>query len=141
VSTTAVVLLGVIAVATLVMASVQVGLVIVAGRLARQVQELGTRIDKEIRPLVANATAVSGNAVKASELALAQIERVDRVFTDVVQRIDDTSRLVQGTILAPVREGRALLAAVGAALGAVRDVRESRARSLGVDDDDPLFIG
>lgn len=140
-STTAVVLLGVIAVATLVMASIQVGLVVVSIRLARQVQALGTRFEREIRPLVANATAVSGHAVRASELAVAQIERADRAFADVVQRIDDTSRLLQGTILAPVREGRALLAGLGAAIGAVRDVRQTRARDRGVDDDDPLFIG
>jgi len=141
VSDTAVALLGVIAVATLVMASVQVGLAIVAARLARQVEALGTRIDQDIRPLVANATLVSSNAARATELAVAQIERADRLFADVAQRIDDTSRLLQGTILAPVREGRALLAAIGAALGVMRDVRQARAQTLGIDDDDPLFIG
>jgi hypothetical protein len=141
VSTTAVVLLGLIAAATVVMAVIQVGLVVVAVRLGRRVQELGAKIEQDIKPLVANATLVSGNAVRATELAVAQIERADRVFSDVVRRVDETSRVLQGTILAPAREGRALLAAIGAAIGAVRQGRRLPDRSSTADEDDPLFIG
>lgn len=140
-STTAVVFLAVIAAATLVMAVVQVGLIIVSIRLAGQMQALGTRFEEQIKPLLANVTALSGNAVRVSESAVAQFERAERAFADVVQRIDETSRLVQGTILAPVREGRALLAALGAILGAVRGSQEARRHPLGAEDDDPLFIG
>ncbi len=140
-STTAVVLLGVIAVATLVMAAIQVALVVVGLRLARQVQDLGTRIEQDVRPLVANATTVAVNAARASELALAQIERADRVLADIVQRIDDTSRLVRGAILAPAREGRAILAAIGAAVGVIREAQRAGPRSQSPDEDDPLFIG
>lgn len=140
-STTAVVLLGVIAFATLVMASIQVALVVVGLRLARQVQDLGTRIERDIRPLVANAATVASNAARASELALTQVERADRVFSDLAQRIDDTSRLVRGAILAPAREGRAVLAAIGAAVGVFRDAQRPRSSSPSPDEDDPLFIG
>ena len=140
-STTAVVLLGVIAVATLAMASIQIALVVVGMRLARQVQALGTRIEQEIKPLVADATTVAANAARASELALAQIERADRIFSDLVQRIDDTSRLVRGAILAPASEGRAILAAVSAAIGVVRDAQRPGTRGRGPDEEDPLFIG
>ena len=140
-STTAVVLLGVIALATFVMAAFQIGLFIVAARLARRLEELGTRIEQEIRPLVSDATVVAANAARVSELAVAQVERADRVLADLAQRVDDASRLVQGALLAPVREGRALLAGIGAAIGAVREVRQARAQALGMDDDDPLFIG
>jgi len=141
VSTTAVVLLGVIAVATLVMAAIQVALVVVGLRLARQVQDLGTRIERDIRPLVANATAVASNAARASELALTQVERADRIFSDLVERIDDASRLVRGAILAPAREGRAILAAIGAAVGVIREAQRTRPHSPSPDEDDPLFIG
>jgi hypothetical protein len=141
VSTTAVVLLGVIAVATLVMASVQVALVIVGTRLARQVQDLGTRIERDLQPLVDGATIVAGNAARASELALLQIERADRALSDLTQRIDDTTRLVRGAVSAPAREGRALMAAIGAALGVVRDAQRPRPRGPALDEDDPLFIG
>jgi hypothetical protein len=141
VSTTAVVLLGVIAMATLVMAAIQVALVVVGLRLAKQVQDLGTRIERDIRPLVANAATVASNAARASELALTQVERADRVFSDLAQRIDDTSRLVRGAILAPAREGRAVLAAIGAAVGVFRDAQRPRSNSSSPDEDDPLFIG
>lgn len=139
-STTAEVLLGLIAVATLAMAAVQVGLVIVAVRLARQVQDLRASLDGEIRPLILNLSAASNNMVRVTELAVTQIQRVDRLFGDLAHRVDDATRLVQSTLLAPLREGRALLAAVGAALGAMRDMRPIREEQLPADDD-PLFIG
>ena len=139
-STTAEVLLGLIAVATLVMAAVQVGLVIVAVRLARQVQDLRASLDGDIRPLIVNLSAASNNVVRVTELAVTQIQRVDRLFGDLADRVDDATRLVQSTLLAPLREGRALLAAVGAALGAMRDMRPTHEEPLPADDD-PLFIG
>jgi hypothetical protein len=140
VSSTAEVLLGLIAVATVVMAAVQVGLVIVALRLARQVQDLRAQIHGEIGPLLLNLSAASNNVVRVTELAVAQIQRVDRLFGDLAHRVDDATNLVQATLLAPLREGRALLAAVGAALGALRDTRSPREDPLPTDDD-PLFIG
>ena len=139
-STTAVMLLGVIAVATMLMAAVQVGLVIAAIRLAKQVQELRAWIEVEIRPLVANLAVASNRAVRVTEVAVEQIERVDRLFADLTRRVDEGSRLVQATLLAPLREGRALLAAVAAAIGALRDVRQASEPPL-AGDDDPLFIG
>jgi hypothetical protein len=140
VSETAVALLGVIAVATALMAAVQVGLVVAAIRLARQVQELRAWVDVEIRPLMVNLSVASMKAVRATEVAVDQIERVDRLFADLARRVDEGSRVVQATLLAPLREGRALLAAVAAALGAMREVRRSREPSF-TGDDDPLFIG
>jgi hypothetical protein len=128
------------AVATLAMAAVQVGLVIVAVRLARQVQDLRASLDVEIRPLILNLSAASNNVVRVTEIAVTQIQRVDRLFGDLTHRVDDATRLVQSTLLAPLREGRALLAAVGAALGAMRDMRPTREDPLPADDD-PLFIG
>jgi hypothetical protein len=140
VSTTAVVLLGLIAAATMVIAGVQVGLVIVALRLAKQMQELRASVEFDIRPLVLNLSAASNNVVRVTEVAVTQIQRVDRMFNDVALRLDDATRLVQDTLLAPLREGRALLAAVGAAVGALGGTRSSRGESLPADDD-ALFIG
>jgi hypothetical protein len=141
VSTTAVVFLGIIAVATLVTATGQVLQAIAVARLAKRVGAVADSIDKEIRPLVANATIVAGNAARVSELAMLQMERADHLFADVAHRIEDATRLVQGTLLAPAREWRALLAAIGAAIGAVRDGRHARASRSAADEDDPLFIG
>jgi hypothetical protein len=140
VSPTAEVLLGVIAVATVAMAAVQIGLVIVAVRLARQMRDLRTSLRAEIQPLILNLSAASDNVVRVTEMAVVQIQRVDRLFGDFAHRVDDATRLVQSTLLAPLREARALLAAVGAALGAMRDMRPTGEGPLPTDDD-ALFIG
>ncbi len=139
-SPTAEVLLGVIAVATLAIAAVQIGLVFVALRLARQMQDLRASLRSDIQPLIVSLGAASNNVVRVTEMAVAQFQRVDRVFDDVAHRVDDTTRLLQSTLIAPLREGRALLAAVGAALGAMRDMRPTREEPLPTDDD-ALFIG
>lgn len=139
-STTAVVLLGVIAVATLVMAVIQVGLIVVAGRLARRVDQLSGQFDQQVRPLIARASEIADNAARASALAVVQVERADRLFTDLSRRVGDTVAVVQGGLLAPAREGRALLAGVAAAMSAFRELRAARARAA-ADEEDPLFIG
>jgi hypothetical protein len=140
VSTTAEVLLGLIAVATLAIAAVQIGLVFVALRLARQMQDFQASFRRDIQPLIVNLSAASNNAVRVTEMAVAQFQRMDRVFGDVAHRVDVATRLFQSTLLAPLKEGRALLAAVGAALGAMRDMRPTREEPLHPDDD-ALFIG
>ena len=49
-------------------------------------------------------------------------------------------QVVQASIGGPAREGRALLGAFRAALQAIRELRNSRARQGRGDDDDALFI-
>ncbi len=139
-STAQVVLLGVIALATLVMAIIQVGLVVYAARLARKAEALTTRIEQDVRPLIEQATSVVGNAVRVSSLAVTQMERADRVFSDLERRVGETASAIQTTVTTPAREGRALMAGIGAAIGALRHPEKRRARGR-VDEEDPLFIG
>jgi hypothetical protein len=139
-SDAAIVFLGVIALATLVTAGVQVGVVIFALRLAKRVDALASQVEHEIRPLVANLTEVSQNGVRASSLAAAQVERADRLFADLTRRVDETITLVQTAIIGPAREGRAIISAVRAAVAAFRELRAARARAR-IEDEDALFIG
>ncbi len=136
--------LGIIAVATLVMAAIQVLAIGLAARLARQVERLTRQVEEEIRPLLANLAAVSRDATLASSRALAQIERVDRLVADVIMRVDETVTIVQQVITTPIREGRAVLSAVAATIAALRAFTgegEQARRPPRVDDEDPLFIG
>jgi hypothetical protein len=136
------VLLGIITVATVVMAVVQVRLVVAAMRLGKRVDELSNRIEHDIRPLLASASTVAENAARASALAVVQVERADRLFEDLSRRVDDTMAIVQGALMAPAREGRAMLAAVTAAVAAFRELRlAGRARGQAVDEEESLFIG
>ena len=133
------VFLGVIAAATLAMAIVQVGLIVVAGRLARRVDQLADQVEHELKPLFTNLNALGRDASRAVAVAAAQVERADRMFTDLTARIEQTVTLIQSNIIAPAREGRALFAAVRATIAALRDARR-RARQGRGDDEDALFI-
>jgi hypothetical protein len=134
--------LGLIAVATLIMAVIQVGVMLYAGRLARRVDRLTSLVEQDIKPVLENVNAISVSAARVASLAVAQAERADRLFADVSQRVDETVTLIQSVVVAPVREGRAVLAAVAAALAAFREIRQgSRPRHAPLDEEDPLFIG
>jgi hypothetical protein len=136
----AVTFLGIIAAATLLMACVQVAVIVVGLRAAQRANALATRIEQDIKPLLANLTEVSQNAVRTSSLAAAQVERLDHLFADVTRRVDETLALAQAAIIEPAREGRAVMAAVRAAVSAFRQMRAARARAR-ADDEDALFIG
>ncbi len=139
--TLAVVLLAVIAGATLIMALIQLAVVVFAARLARRVEAAVSRLEQDVRPVIASATAAAGHASRAAALAAAQAERADRVLGDLASRIDDTAATLQRGLLAPAREGRAVLAGVQAAAAALFSRRGLPASRRGGHDDDPLFIG
>lgn len=136
------VFLGLIAAATLVMAAIQVGAIIYAARLAGRVERLTTRVERDIAPAIEQVRAMSVSAARTVELAAKQAERADRLFADVSRRVDETTALLQDVIVTPARQGRAILTAVAAALGAFDQVRRaSRSRKAPLDEEDPLFIG
>ena len=139
-TTSAEIFLGVIALATLSLALVQVGVVLFAVRMEKRVQKLSALIEHDLKPLLANLTEVSQNAVRASTLAAQQVERADRLFADVANRVDETFTIVQGAIITPAREGRAIVTAVRAAIAAFRELRAARARAR-LEEEDALFIG
>jgi hypothetical protein len=131
--------LGIIALATVAMAIVQVGVIVAAGRLARRIDRLADQVEHELKPLFTHANAIGRDAARAMALATAQVERVDKLFADLVVRIDQTVATVQANLIAPAREGRAVLAALRAVLSALRTARD-RARQQRADDEDALFI-
>jgi len=134
--------LGVIAVATLVMALIQVGAIIAALRLARQAQQVIQSVQQDVRPLIARANAMAEEASRTIALATAQAQKVDRLVTDLSRRVDETAGVVQEAIITPAREGLAIIAALKAGLGALRGLRELQpAHWRQAEDEDPLFIG
>ena len=138
------VFLGLIAVSTVVMAVVQIGVVVYVARLSKRIDGLSTQIEREIGPLAERLKAVADNLQRATSLASVQVERVDRLFSGAVRRADATMSLVQGAVVGPLREGLAVVAALRGVIGAFRSFRgdggtgRSAAR---FDDEDPLFIG
>jgi chromosome segregation ATPase len=149
------VFLGVIALATLVTAVIQVSVFVAAARIAKQAQQAMAKaqetlttaqqtissVREEIRPLISSANAMAEEASRAATLATAQVHKVDRLVTDLTVRVDETSALVQQAIITPAREGLAIMAAVKATLGALRAGADWRRRNSRSEEEDPLFIG
>jgi predicted PurR-regulated permease PerM len=133
--------LGIIAVVTLLMAIVQIGVIVVASRVARQAQQSLNAVYSEIRPLIAKVSAVADEASRTATLASLQMQKIDRLVTDLSQRVDETTTIVQQAIVTPAREGVAILAAVKAGLAALRGIGDLRRGSSRAEEEDPLFIG
>jgi hypothetical protein len=135
--------LGVIAISTLVMAIIQVGAIIYGARAARRLEVVLGRVETDLKPILERAQQVSTDAARMSALAAVQVERVDQVFSDLTQRVDQTATLIQQALVSPAREGAALFAAFRATLGALRGLRGSGRQTppRGVEEDDALFIG
>ena len=159
--------LGVIAVATLVMALLQVGAIVAVSRVARDAQKTLTSVQEDVRPLVARVnalaeeasraltsvqddirplvgrvSAIAEEASKTATLATGQAEKIDRLVTDLTRRIDETSLMVQKAIITPAREGIAIVAAIRATFSALRGFRDMGPRpGRGAEEEDPLFIG
>jgi hypothetical protein len=135
-------LLGVIAGAVVLMAIIQVAALVVAAKAARRVDRLAERFEQDIRPVVASLQALTADAARATAVAAAQVDRADRLFGELAERVEQTMTVVQETLIAPAREGFAWLAGLKAVLGAFRDLRNpTRPRPGRVEGEDALFIG
>jgi hypothetical protein len=133
--------LGIIAAATMVMALVQVGLVVAAGLLARRVGRLVNELERDIKPIFAQLNAIGRDASRAAALATVQVERADKLFADIVMRIEQALNTLQSSLGVPAREGRALASAVRAAIQSLRDFRQHPSVRRGrAEDEDALFI-
>lgn len=137
--------LGIIAFAVVVMAAIQVGAIFAGIRLARRVDALATQIDQEIKPLIANLTALSSEAARAASLAARQAERLDRVFGEMVERVDKTLAAAHEFVTGPARQGMAIMSGVKAVLDVFRSLREASRRRTAprpaMDEEESLFIG
>jgi len=148
VTDTAELLLGIIAASVAVIAIVQVGVIVAGLRVARRVDQIATELETGIKPLIANLTSLSADATRAANLAAAQVERFDRLFADVVSKIEQAMAAAQMFAARPVREGMAIVAGIRAALSAVKGLREAASRRRSAarrgpfeEEEESLFIG
>lgn len=135
------VFLGIIAVATLATAVMQIAVLIAAGMLTKRIGRLADQVERDISPLLASLNSIGRDAAKAATLATAQVERVDRLFGEVALKLEDTLGVIQHAISAPAREGAALMVGFRAVLDTFRRGAPSRpSRNRSNDDEDALFI-
>jgi hypothetical protein len=135
------VFLGVIALATFT-ASIQVAVIVYGWMVARRINRLLTQVEHEMKPLADSLNAIARDAARISSAATGQVERIDRLVTDLTERIEETATTVQDAILRPLREGAAIMTGIKAAIDLFRDLtRRSGTGRARPDEEDALFIG
>jgi hypothetical protein len=142
-----VVFLGIIALASLVQGAFLIGLMVFGRRLAQRIDALQTRIDRDVTPALENLARVSRAAAEVAELAALQARRVDLVLADTVEKIEETTTLVQQLVVRPLKPLAGVLAFLKGLQRGV-DVfrqldaghRRPPARRRGAEDDEHLFI-
>ena len=142
----AVVFLGVMAVALVVMAAIQIGLIIVAVRVAKQMSVADRRIcAARSGPLSEKIHRIADDAARATSLAALQVERIDQMVSSTASRVDEHARQVlQGLMGGPVRQGATAIAVFRAAFAMFREWQGRKPAAVLVadrDDDDALFVG
>ena len=113
------VFLGVIAVATGLMALVQIGIMIGAIIAVKRVTEVASRVEEAARPLIAQANDLIADTTEGIAAVRGQIDRVERQALHVLTRTDQAVHRVQDYLLAPARQGMALAAGARALFGAL----------------------
>jgi len=138
VSTWATVFLGIIAMATLVTAILQVVLLVAGWQLVRRITTFVEDLDREIRPILGHVNAIARDASRVASLAAAQVERADQLLNNAVIRIEDLLSHMQSLVISTLREGNALMMGVRAVMAAIQAFRGRRRRRS--EDDEALFI-
>jgi hypothetical protein len=133
--------LGIIAVAVLVMAVIQVAAIVFAMSAARRIGRVADRLEQNLNPVVSNLQTITSEAARMTTLAAAQVERADRMFADLGRRAEQVMAAVP-TLLGPAGKGLAFLNGIKAALAAIHELRRSSRRGAShPDEEDALFIG
>jgi hypothetical protein len=115
-STTVVLLLGVMAIASVTQAIFLIVLAVEGRRLALRVDTFQARIGGELRPILGEVTRATENLAAASAATLGQARRIDLMMTDVTGRLSNTQGLFRNLIIPTATR----LVSVTAAVRAVR---------------------
>ena len=128
--------IGLIAVALLTMAAVQVVTALQIARTAREVSRTAVALRQDLRPLIDKVSRIADDAARGTALAVAQVERIDRVLGSATLQLEETLQTIKQAVVEPMRHGSMVLAVVKAVVGAFR--RPSRREA---EEEDPLFVG
>ena len=129
-------LLSVIAVATVIIAIVQIGVVIFSVRLAKRLSRLVDVVEHEIRPTLARVDAVSSDVARMTSLASNQAERLDQITSHLINKIDEILTVADRSVFAPLKQGAGFLFGLRAALSAFRG-ESSQSQSPSSDGENP----
>ena len=109
-------LLGLIALGSLIQALVIIGIAVGGLRVARRVQDMQENVDRELRPALDSLTRVANNASEVAVVVGTQARRVEEMVGLTMERLDLARAQVRGRVSRPM----ASLADVGALLKGFR---------------------
>jgi ABC-type transporter Mla subunit MlaD len=103
-----------------------------------KIQDILARADEIVIAARDQMTRLDSLVTEASDSARLQIERIDVVVCDTMNRVQETTAAVQNTILRPVREVNGVVAGLRAAVSTLS--RGNRASVDHATQDEEMFI-
>ena len=142
--------LGVIAVTTLIQAAFMVGLALGGLRLFRRVEELQTRIDRDLKPTLDHLSRITRNVAEVTDLATLQARRIDSFLADTVDKLEGLTSTVRDVVarpLGPLADVLAFVRGLRKGIDVYRELggletrhRRGAPRRSPAEDDEHLFI-
>jgi predicted PurR-regulated permease PerM len=126
----------VMALAIVTIAAVQVAVAVSLIRATREITKTAADLRQSLQPLIAKVNRIADDAARGTALAVAQVERIDRLVGTATERIDETLAAVRSAIVEPLRQGTAIVTLLKVVVAAFR-----RPARRDAEDDDPLFVG
>lgn len=137
--------------------------------IGQRIDQVATDLQSKIEPILVNTNrilsdsedrikSIMGDAAEITHTARGQAQRVDRVFTDALERlrlqiiradhivtgtlevVEDTGLRVRQSVLTPMNQISAVLKGLKVAIDVVRGHQARRSGSDGVPQDEELFI-
>jgi ABC-type transporter Mla subunit MlaD len=103
-----------------------------------KIQDMIARADEIVVSARDQMTRLESLVTEASDSARLQIERIDLVVSDTMDRVQETTAAVQSTILKPVREVNGVVSGLRAAISTL--ARGNRASVDHATQDEEMFI-
>jgi hypothetical protein len=145
----AVVFLGVIALASLVQTVFLVALAVAGRRLARRVDEIHDRFERELRPSLDSLSRMSRNLAEITDLATLQARRIDGALADTIDKVEDATGHLRRFLLRPLGPLAEVAAVIKALrrgldvyhrLGSLGSPKRVPTRRMAAGEDEHLFI-
>lgn len=128
--------LAVMSLAMVAIAAVQVAVAVNLIRATREISKTAVDLRQSLQPLIAKIHGIADDAARGTALAVAQVERIDRLVGTATERIDETLAAVRSAIVEPLKQGSAIVTLLKAVIAAFR-----RPARRDAEDEDPLFVG
>jgi len=145
--TVGVVFLGVIALSSLIQGALLLMLARGGLRLSKRIQDLQSRIEREVKPILDDVNSVARNVSQVSDLAAAQAHRIQDAITETARKVEETRdeiKLVLAHPAAALGDVVAFLKGIRRGLEVYRQLGGFEAQTKGstrrYGDDEHLFI-